>query len=208
MTSAQLIHDDCGSVKVGSRSNIAVSLILLAALAFAPGVQAQLAGDNLAVLLFRILAFDRGLPARSPSKVSTVVVLYRGGSSASEARYKEVSAALDVLARKASISGMSVRVAGSSFSTLGGLEEDLVRNKASAVFICPGLEDSAAAIVGLADKHRVLSFADDDKLLRHGVGVAILRRDAKASVVVNLKATRTQGADLDSAFLKLVEVLR
>src|SRR5690606_21421854 len=74
-----------------TRSGIAAAT-LCALLALAPS-EARAQDAAQAALVLRILSYDRNLPSRASSQV-TIVVLHRGGDSASDAEHRRMAAAL------------------------------------------------------------------------------------------------------------------
>jgi hypothetical protein len=159
-----------------------------------------------ATLTLRILAFDRKLPARAQD-AARFVVLYRQGDAASEAAMTEVAAALDAAALKNSVSGLPLKVERVGYSSAAKLEADLSRGRFSVAYLCPGLDDALPDIVKLTRSHSVLTFSGTEAYLKAGASVALVRRDAKAVVLVHLAHSRAEAADLDSALLRIAEVV-
>jgi len=176
---------------------VALSMILGAAvLADAPAPQQ-------ATLLLRILAFDRKLAARAAGSV-TVAIIYKEGTARSETAMSQLAAALEEAARKNTVAGLPVKVARVPFSA--HLEADL--QGASAAYLCPGLEDSLSAIVRATQARKALTFSSSEEYLAEGTSIALVTRETKLAIVVNLPNSRGEGADLDSNLLRIAEVIR
>jgi hypothetical protein len=168
--------------------------------------RAQVPAEHMGKLAFRILTFDRRLIVRAGEGSVNVAVLYRPGAPASEARYEEVEQAFRALAGKGKVMGREVKAVALPFSPR--LADDLKRLKAVAVYVCVGLESETEVIRTATQAGQVLSLTDSEESTRAGLGIGIVLRETRAAVLVNLKAARAEGADLDSAFLKLAEVIR
>ncbi len=180
---------------------------MLIALLGATVALAQVPADNQALLILRILAFDRKLASRAGGTVK-IVIISRDGSSESESAQAVIGAALESAASKNTVSGLPVHVVHLSFSTAAKFEADLGRSGATAAYVCPGLGDELDAITRATRAHGVLTFTGSEPFVARGVSVGLVRREAKAGILVNLSASRAESADLDSALLRMAEVIR
>jgi hypothetical protein len=178
---------------------------LLAATA-APA-RADITPEQQAMLMLRILSFEKNLKQRSGDKVA-VVVLFRSGNKASEASKTTFMAALEAQAKKQKVNGLEVKVAALPWSDKGSFESKTAAMKAAVVYVCPGLESSVNHISGVTRKKSILSFTSVETLVKSGLSVGLVMRDAKPTIVVNLPASKAEGADLDPALLKVSEVLK
>ncbi|MHB8872183.1 MAG: YfiR/HmsC family protein [Myxococcaceae bacterium] len=168
---------------------------------------AQVPPESQATLLLRILAFDRKLPAGAQGGVK-IAVLFKQGDSASEAAMNGLAAALEAAAAKTTVSGLPVRVARVGFSDGPRLDADLQRERASAAYLCPGLDESLGVIGGVTRARAVLSFTGTEAYVRGGSSVGLMRRGTRAAVLVHLDNARAEGSDLDSGLLRIAEVIR
>jgi hypothetical protein len=75
-----------------------------------------------------------------------------------------------------------------------------------AALVAPGL-GHAAAIASATRRARVLSVTAARSEVEAGLSVGLLQPASRAAIVVNLSAARREGADLDSALLRVAEVL-
>lgn len=168
---------------------------------------AEVPAANQATLVLRILAFDRKLPARAHGAVH-IAVIYKEGDAASEAAMNEIAAALDAAAQKNTVSGLPLKIERVAYSAAPKLEADLQRTGASAAYLCLGLDDALPAISKLTHARSVLSFTATESYVKAGVSVGLVRRDAKVAVLVHLANSRAEAADLDSALLRIAEVIQ
>jgi hypothetical protein len=93
------------------------------------------------------------------------------------------------------------------FAGIAKLEGDLVREKATAVYLCEGMGDEVGSIVKVTQGHSMLTLSGSDAYVKSGASVAVARRGSKSAIVINLKSSRAEGADLDSRLLRLAEIV-
>ncbi len=155
--------------------------------------------------MLRILAFDRKVIARAGDEVR-IAVIYRSGAEASEKLQRAVVEALVAAGKRQSVAKLPVKVLAIAYSP--SLEADLRREKVAAAYVSAGLEDVTDAIAKATRAASALSFSALEASVRGGLSVALVRREAKVGIVINLKASRSEGADLDAGLLTVAEVLR
>lgn len=183
---------------------VRVGVVVLAALLSAPAA-ASVAHTQQALLMLRVLAYDRNLPARAGSGVS-VMILFVQGNAASESVRESMASTLTAAGEKVTVSGLRLEVGVKAFEGAADLAKALAG--VDAVYLCPGLDGAAREIARVTRARGVLSFGGGDAAVRAGIGVGFVLRDDKPAIVVNLPATRDEGADLDAALLRVAEVLR
>jgi hypothetical protein len=170
---------------------------LVVALA-APALAATLPPQQQALVILRTLAYDRNLKARAGAKVT--VALLTG-----DVPCAAVKSALEESGRELSVSGLPVRVISVAWGD--GAAATLAAEKPVAVYVCPGLDAAVATITGYTRQNRVLSFSGSPEDVDNGVAIGVIGRGDKAAVLVNLAAARAEGAQLDSALLRVAEVI-
>jgi len=171
------------------------------ALAADPVVQVQ------AVLFTKALAYDQNLRTRAKSSVH-VEVLYRAGVSDSESAAGGVSAAFTTLGKKAMVGGLPLVVTSSPYTSAGALEARLSSLNSTAVFVCPELKDAVPSISAVTRKLAVLSGGGGETYVRAGLSLGFILKDGKPVVIVNLPASRAEGAKLDASLLRLAQVIQ
>jgi hypothetical protein len=191
----------------------ALLLVLAATLAAgtAAGPAAARAGDlparNQALLLLRVLAYDRNLKQRAQATV-TVVVLYRPGDRGSEERSAALVSAFEEVARAAVVGGLPVKVESLPYRDAPELEARLRAVHPVLAYVDPGLTPAVPDIVKTSRRLGVLTADGSRALVEAGVAVAVVAQTDRAGLIVNLKASRQEGADFDSAMLALSDVMR
>jgi hypothetical protein len=168
----------------------------------------ELAPKKQALLLLRVLAYDRNLRKRGGEQSASVVILYREGNENSESLSADMTSALDEVASTATVSGLAVRSVAIAYNSPAELDSKLVAQRAAAVYLCPGLGDAVPLIVGVARKRTALTLTSTASYSRAGVSIGLFREEDKPLIVVNLPAARAEGADLEAGLLDVVRVIR
>jgi hypothetical protein len=160
-----------------------------------------------AALLLRVLPYDQNLAQRAQQAV-TIAVVHREGNLISETYSLDISAALRDLARGTQVKGLPVRILNIGYSGSEGLAAVLAKQKLSAIYVCPGLEDALDSISDLSRKNKVLTISGREIEVRERISIGLLRRGSRPALIVNLRAATAEGADLHPDLLSLSEVLR
>lgn len=186
----------------------AVAILLFVLISSRP---AQAADDLLpskqAALLLRVLPYDQNFQLRAPQAV-TVAVIHREGSAISETYRLDMIAALRDLARGMQIQSLPIQIISIGYSNSEAFAAAIARQKLSAVYVCPGLEDVLDSISELSRKNKILSFSGRETEVRDRISIGLLRRGSRPALIVNLRAAMAEGADLHPDLLALSEVLR
>jgi hypothetical protein len=180
---------------------------LAAALCAFPARGEELPPRHQALLLLRVLAYDRNLKSRVGGN-ATVLVLYRPGDPASEARRTALHNAFEEVAREVVVSGLPVVVEEVPYRTAAELDAKLETSHSAMVYVDHALEANLAEITQLTRRRGVLSADGSRSMVEAGVAVGIVARSGRAAVIVNLPIARQEGANLDAALLAVAEVLR
>jgi hypothetical protein len=182
--------------------------LILAIVMFAQPVFADaVPGKNQALLLLRILAYDHNLPNRTDNKKVTIVVLYKSGSSDSDDTANEVTNAIRDIGKSTTIANSSIQVVRLAYSdkTFDG---DVARTHAAALYVSPGLGDALGTITSTTQSRKLLSFSGSQDYVSSGVSVGFSLDDGKPTILVNIPASRNEGADLDVALLRMAKIVK
>jgi hypothetical protein len=187
---------------------LAVLLVMVALLSLpAPSSASDLPVTEQAVFLLRVLAYDRNLKMRTPEAAS-ILLAYQGGNDSSEATKNALIGEINRLAKDLRVADLPVRVTPIAYTTLDDLDAALGRAKASALFVCPGLESSVPIISTVTRRRSALTFTGVEVWARQSLAIGLVARGDKPTVIVNLRASKAEGADLDPALLRIAEVVR
>jgi hypothetical protein len=184
---------------------LVVTFLGLAGLA-APAVAEEPPPAQQALLLLRILAYDRQLKARAGTSGVVVAVAHRPGDKASLEAAGKITRALEEIAERTTVLGMKVSVL--TLPVDATLEDKLRAARPAALYVAPGLDDAVAQISQATRKHSVLSLAPRPEPVQAGLAVGFAARGSRTAVIVNLPAARAEGVDFESAFLRVAEVIK
>ena len=160
-----------------------------------------------ALLLLRILAYDRNLEDRAGSAAS-VLVLYRAGDRASETWKDGLVRAFEGLTAEVLVRGRSVKVQALPYRDAADLDARLEALRPALVCVDESLASEVHEVARVTRRRHVLSAAGSRPAAEAGLALAITARGGKATVVVNLPAARQEGAELDAALLAVADVIR
>ena len=175
------------------------------------GPAAARAGDlparNQALLLLRVLAYDRNLKQRAQSAV-TVVVLFRPGDRGSEERRSALVSAFEEVARGAVVGGLPVKVESIPYRDPSDLDARLRALTPALAYVDPSLAPAVPDITQVSRRLSILTADGSRALVDAGVSVGVVAQTDRAGLIINLKASRQEGVDFDSALLALSDALR
>ena len=185
--------------------------LLLAALAACTARPAAAAEDlpprNQALLLLRVLAYDRNLLQRAHAAV-IVVVIYRPGDKASEDRRTSLVAAFEDVSRDVVVAGLPVRVESVPYRDAADLEARLDALHPALSYVDSALVRAVPDIVQVTRRRGVLTADGSRSLVEAGLSIGVVAASGRAHLIVGLKASRQEGADLDAALLAVSDVLK
>jgi len=183
-----------------------LAVCLGAGAAALPARAEDLPARNQALLLLRVLVYDRNLKGRAGDAVR-VAVVYRAGNAASEAERDALMAAYQEVAREVVAQGLPVKVEAVAWRDAADFAARLGERRFAAVHAGRGLAAVAEELSRAARKSQSLTFAPAREMVSSGLAVGLVFRGERAGLVVNLGAARAEGAELDPALLQLAEVL-
>jgi len=182
-----------------------LAALLVASLAAPAARAAEVTPRQRALLLLRVLVYDRTLAQRAGGEV-TVGLLYRPGHPESELERRALLDAYQSLAGQVTAGGRAVRAVELPYAGAADLEARLGALRPAAIFACAGLDDAAAEVAAAARRARVLAFAGTRAAVAAGVPVGLIDRGERAGVLLDPAAAAAAGADLDSALLSVAEL--
>jgi len=155
-----------------------------------------------ALMVLRVLAFDRGLERRASGAV-LVVVAARAGDVAGEGRRDAVVEAIRELSKDTRARGLAVEARAVSWD--GGSAQSLAR--AAAVVVVGKLAEQAAEVGQVTRARRVLSIGEDAAAVERGLAVAVFARDARPVIAASMLTARQEGVSFEPSFLRQAELL-
>ena len=181
---------------------VAVALVLMTRTTMVGADAAAI--DPRALILLRVLAYDRNLAARSGDQV--VIAVVESADDRGLACATPMVDALTVAARKIVIGQRPIRGARIRLEPGVSLRARLGELHAAAVYVCVG----AGAVAEVARATRAagaLSFTGAEPG-PGGLAIGMVRGADKVELWVNLEAARAERADLSAALLRLAKVVK
>jgi len=185
------------------RARTLVALSLLAAPAALADEEVPM--PQQAVLLLKILKFDHSLEARAGG-TATIAILYVENNPESEAVRVELQGALEAATHTVPFP-IPIKVVRLPYSA-SRIDADLAEVKPTAAYVAPGLAAQLPTLTKATRKSATLTFTSDEAAVRAGLSVGMVVRADRPALLVNLPASKAEGADLSSDLLRLSQVIR
>jgi hypothetical protein len=184
-------------------SSLGLVFALLASLGLPGAAWAdEIPARNQAVLMLRVLLYDRNLDKRVDRDALRVLVVVPPVASSARDSGLEMAAVLTQLAQTAVVGGRRIVVETVSAE---GLYAALTKGLVGAVYLAPQLA-APAAVIQSTQRAGVLSFSGDRSAIEAGAVVGFARRSERITLLINLRRAKEAGADLDSALLEVAQV--
>lgn len=155
-----------------------------------------------ALLLLRVLGYDRSLTRRAGDR-ATIAVAWQTGD---EDRRDALVEALRVAGSEFRLAGLPVRAVPVKWDP-SDFDRRLAEERACAVLVVGGLADEAPALALRSRKLRLLSATTSRAAVEAGLAIGLVVRRDRAGVVVHVAAARAAGADLDSTLFTVAEAM-
>jgi hypothetical protein len=170
----------------------------------AAGQEMQVPAELQARLFVKILSYDRNLEARAGKDV-TVGILVQRRYRASLESAEQMAAAIRALPRpSASESRLHPVLVDAE---LEGLAERLEKAEVEVLYVTPLRAMSAAEVAKLTRPRAIRTLTGVPAYVREGLCVGVAVRDDRPEIIVNLPASRAEGAELSSQLLNLARVI-
>jgi len=187
------------------RSALATTLVIACVLATSAPARADVADDRRALVMLRVLAYDKQLSQRVGDEVR-VVVAYAGddAGAAEGARWTAAFAK----ASKLKVNGRPVVIVAYRVDSADGLARAL--SGSAALVACDGLTRTLAvgSIARLTRGRHVLSISTRESDVAGGLTVAIVPGKQRDEIVVNLAAAQAEGVKFDAGLLQLAREVK
>lgn len=166
---------------------------------------AEVATDKQAVILLRALAYDNNLRSRAGDTM-VIAVLYKPGASPSDgvdAAFAGWNALLGV-----KVQDLPLKIVKLPFTNKDALRNAITAQGIDALYCCPGLDADLAALREVSQQQHVITLGSREEYVRGGLSLGVFSIEGKATIMVNLAASKSEGASLSSELLRLANVLR
>jgi|WetSurMetagenome_2_1015567.scaffolds.fasta_scaffold183858_2 hypothetical protein len=176
---------------------------LLAAKAFADPESQR---ERHAAILMKALSYDEKIKDRAGQEM-VVAVLYRSGSGGAA---EEAEAWRQAFAQLTSLyfRGLPVRVLKVPVGNTERLRKAIAQEGIDALFVLDVSKDDLSAIQKVARENKVLTMASREEQVAFGLSIGVFVIDGKNTLIVNLPASREEGAVFSGEMLKLARVIK
>ena len=159
-----------------------------------------------AVFLARVIAYDGNLTARAGPTVN-IAILARKGDKDSELMSEAILKAFSPL-ESATLLGLSVKVVRVYFAGREALERAVREGGIDTFYVCSGLDASLTDIKSVSRQRKVLTVGSQEGHLKLGLSLGVFEVGGKNTIMVNLDASREEGAAFGPELLRLATVVR
>jgi hypothetical protein len=193
---------------VSTRARIAAALLLAALLGEAAPARADdLSPRRQALLVLRVLVYDRNLKARARDAVR-VAIVFRAGDRRSEEQGEEMAAAMTEVAQQVVAAGLPVEVLAVPYRDAADFEARLEAAAPTCLYVCDALQPVVKVIARAARQRAALAATSSREMVKAGLALGVVRSGLRWLLLVNMAAAREQGVDLDAELLGIAEVIR
>jgi hypothetical protein len=158
------------------------------------------------LILSRALVYDDNFKERVGQEVR-IAILSRPGHAASEA-----SAAAMFKAWKGvgnlKLAGLPLRVSALVFKDAASFGPSLASEAIDVLYLCPGLEANLAEIIELTRKRQVVTVGSREDYVKRGVALGVFLVNTRPTIMINLPASKIEGASFSSDLLRLATVIK
>jgi hypothetical protein len=169
-------------------------------------VRADVADDRRALVMLRILAYDKRLADRAGATVVVAVVFAATEASAAErTRWTTAFAHIGNL----KVGGRPIAVVAVRVDTARQLEQDLRAAHAAAAIVCDGVEATLALrdVAAATRAARALSLTTREADVIRGLAVGVVPGKKRDEIVVNIGSATAEGVKFDAGLLQLARTV-
>jgi len=158
------------------------------------------------VIIMRALAYDENLKIRAGTTIN-LGILYKKGHARSERMASTMAKAFGALA-STQVAGLPITVSRVAYGSAEGLAKALGAAGIDTLYACEGLESEVRAITEVSRKARTLTVGSSQEQVRQGLSLGVFQIEGKTTILLNLPASRQEGAAFAPDLLRLATVIR
>ncbi|HEX3762846.1 MAG TPA: YfiR family protein [Kofleriaceae bacterium] len=173
----------------------------------APTAAADASDDRRALVMLRVLAYDKHLGDRIGDDSVAIVVAFPP-TEAGNAERSRWTAAFDSVSQL-KVAGRSVTVVAHRFEDARKLDRELQGAHAAALVVCDGLTRSipVGELAAVTRARKVLSFSTREPEVVKGLAIGVVTGAKRDEIVVNLTAVTAEGVKFDAGLLQLARTV-
>jgi len=190
---------------MAGRVALTIAVVIVCVLVSSSPATADAIDDRRALVMLRVLAYDKQLSQRVGDRARVVVAYVADDAGAAEgARW----IAAFSKASKVKVNGIPVVVVPYRLESTDGLARALEHS--AALIACDGLTRAlpVGTLAKLTRGKRVLSFATRETDVAAGLAVAIVKGKERDEIVINLRAAQAEGVKFDAGLLQLAREVK
>jgi hypothetical protein len=184
------------------RAFAAFSIAILLCVAPVRGQEMEVPVDVQFALFAKIVSFDRA-PKTQNEGDYVLGVLFQPTVRASS----QVSEQALATAPRLTIDGRKVRVIAMPIAGMGEVEATLKRANVDALYVTPLRSPDIAALARVTRRHKVLTLTGVPVFVEDGLAVGVAMKGNRPLVVINLNASKAEGADFSSQLLHISKII-
>ncbi|MES2178336.1 MAG: YfiR/HmsC family protein [Gemmatimonadota bacterium] len=154
-------------------------------------------------VLLKVMAFDRQLPLRAPAEIVIGVVFQSGNRTSAMAKDEALHA---FVGAREGVGGVPLRAVAIDLDR-ERLPDVLRAGKFTMLYITPLRGADVAAIASLTREWRVTTLTGVPRYVAQGLGIGVGVKGGRPRILVNLEASKLEGAELGAELLKLADIL-
>lgn len=157
-------------------------------------------------LFFKILSYDRNLKARVGNEIVIGIVYERDFRKSLRVKEELVNLLNNASAKK--LQGIPIQYVSIEISDKTDLTSIISQNHVDILYISPVHGAAIRKIRAASRAKQILTLTGVPDYVESGVAVGIGIKGSKPLIIINLPASKAQGADFTSQLLKLAKVIK
>jgi hypothetical protein len=158
------------------------------------------------VIIMRALAYDGNLKTRAGGAID-IAVLYKKGHARSEQMAASMAKAFGALSAT-QVAGLPISVSRLGYGGGEALGKSIGTGNIDLVYVCEGLEGELGAITEVTRRAHSLTVGSRQEHVHGGLSLGVFQTEEKVIILLNLQASRQEGAAFAADLLRLASVIR
>ena len=202
------VHQLLSGLSQWRRRFPAATVIFLLAAGRAGAAEAMpIPPDVQITLLLKVLTYDRNFATKARTGVS-IGVVYVPTDPDSVRVKDEILKTLSRVGGR-TIKNLPIRYTALEFRDPASLEKLVRANRINVFYVAPGNGAGLEALVKMSKTFAITSLTGVPEFVQRGVAIGIgMKPDNKPDIIINLRASREEGSDLDASLLRIARVLK
>jgi hypothetical protein len=185
--------------------------LVAALLATSIGTRAAVGADEVpaeqqVLILSRALVYDDNFKQRVGTDVRLAVISKAGNTGSDACAAAMIKAFKGVGNLK--LAGLPLKTSQVPFKDTAAFGTVIAADEIDVIYLCPGLETNLGDIVDLTRKRRVITVGSREDYVKRGASLGVFLVNGRPTIMVNLPASRSEGASFSSDLLRLATVLK